>query len=162
MADTSQARVAAFHHQPPSMRVLRWLVVGVLCVHVPLASYSGYRAIVQVYDLTVRTSGTVLRPGTSVGFDVASSGRVTVDVELLLVQRARTETLAVKIVPTHGTPSYDPRTIRASAVVVLTPAMLAPFDAGPATVRAIANGRSQWLRTPPPKVRELSVDVAPH
>jgi len=33
------------------MRVLRWIIVPLLAVHVILATYSGYRAIVQVYSV---------------------------------------------------------------------------------------------------------------
>jgi len=38
--------------------------------------------------------------------------------------------------------------------------MLAGFDAGAATLRASAVGRPQWLRVPPPTIRERSVTIA--
>jgi hypothetical protein len=43
--------------------------------------------------------------------------------------------------------------------VVLAPEQLARFLSGPATVRATATGRRQWLRLPPPTVREAAVDI---
>jgi hypothetical protein len=151
--------ISQFHRQPPSMRVLKWIVVPFVCVHVVLASFSGYRAIVQVYSLDLRASGPTLRPGSTVTFDVASSGRVWVHVDVELRQGQRAETLAVHWIPTHTTPSYDPRTIRGHVELTLTPEQLARLEPGPAVVRATAHGRSQWLRTPPPVVRELGVNV---
>lgn len=77
------------------MRVLKWIVIAVLGGHVPLAIYSGYRAIVQVYSVRVRAPSEPLQSGSRVGFDVATAGRVPVDVELMLVQGSRAETLTV-------------------------------------------------------------------
>jgi hypothetical protein len=55
--------------------------------------------------------------------------------------------------------SYDPRTIHAASHVQLTSPQLAPFQSGAATLRATANGRSQWLRVPPPVVTERAVRI---
>ena len=46
-----------------------------------------------------------------------------------------------------------------SLSVTLTPAMLSEFDPGPATLRASAVGRPQWLRVPPPSIREQAVSI---
>jgi hypothetical protein len=75
---------------------------------------------------------------------------------LELVQGAVAETLGCP----NENASYDPRPKRASASVVLTPASLAPFKPGLALVRATANGGMQWLRTPPPTIREQRVEIA--
>ena len=42
----------------------------------------------------------------------------------------------------------------------LTPTMLDGFEPGTAMLRATAVGRSQWLRIPPPTVREQPVRIA--
>jgi hypothetical protein len=76
-----------------------------------------------------------------------------------LIQSAQTETVAVFRVRDHTNASYDPRTIHAERRVTLTSEQLARFHPGPARLRAIANGRSQWLRVPPPVIREQSVQI---
>ena len=43
--------------------------------------------------------------------------------------------------------------------VVVTPELLGRFEPGAALVRATAHGRSQWLRTPPPEVREVAIEI---
>lgn len=142
------------------MRVLRWIILPLLAVHVTLATFSGYRAIWQIYRLDLRVADQVLRPGTTVGFEVVSSGRVEADAALVLVQGDTAETLAVRWLPRNQNASYDPRPQRASASVVLTPAHLTAFTPGPAIVRVTAFGNMQWLRTPPPKIREQRVEIA--
>ena len=142
------------------MRVLRWIILPLLAVHVVLAAFSGYRAIWQIYRLDLRVSDAVLRPGATLGFDLVSSGRVEADAQLEIIQGSVAETLAVKFLPRNGNASYDPRPQRGSASVVLTQAHLARFAPGPAVVRATAFGSMQWLRTPPPKIRERRVEIA--
>jgi hypothetical protein len=44
---------------------------------------------------------------------------------------------------------------------VVTPELLARFASGAAVVRATAHGRPQWMRTPPPEVREVAVEIGP-
>jgi hypothetical protein len=85
-----------FHREPPSMRVLKWIIGPLVAVHVVLATISGYRAIVQVYHVELAASDSVLRPGTTISYGAASSGRVPVDVEVELIQGARRDTLAVQ------------------------------------------------------------------
>jgi hypothetical protein len=148
-----------FHREPPSMRVLKWIVGPVVAVHIVLATISGYRAIVQVYRVDLAASDSILRPGTTVSFAAASSGRVPVDVEVELIQGSRRDTLAVKWIPDHPVASYDPRTINAAGTVTVTADHLAHFNAGPAILRVTGNGKSQWLRVPPPRVRELPVRI---
>jgi hypothetical protein len=157
----SRSAVQRFHTEAPSMRVLRWIIVPLVAVHVVLATFSGYRAIWQIYRLELRVADPVLRPGTSVGFAVVSSGRVEADASLELIQGPVAETLAVRLLPRNGNASYDPRPQRASASVVLTATHLAAFKPGAALVRATANGGMQWLRTPPPTVREQRVEIPP-
>ena len=154
-------RQAVFHEWPPSIRILTWILIPFLTVHVVLATISGYRAIVQVYDVRVDAPGHALTPGDTLMLRVATSGRAPIDAEVILEQGEVLDTLAVLLIPDHTNPSYDPRTIRASKLVVLTPAVLERFRPGPATLRAVGNGRSQWLRVPPPVRFARPVVVAP-
>lgn len=88
-----------------------------------------------------------------------SSGRTTIDVRVELIQAGHSETLAVQQVRGNDWASFDPRPRRASQSVVLTPDQLARFLPAPAAVRATATGRRQWLRLPPPTVREAAVEI---
>lgn len=141
------------------MRALKWIILPLLAVHVALATWSGYRAIVQVFELELHSTSAVLTRGSTVGADVVSSGRVPVTLRLELVQGARVETLAVTRVRDSENPSYDPRSRRGAVSVALDSAVLTRLSPGPATLRATALGASQWLRTPPPTIRELAVRV---
>ena len=158
-ARASAARVATFQESSRSLRVLFWIVLPFAVAHVVLATISGYRAIVQVYSVQLTTDAPTLRPGTTVSVAVATSGRTTIDGVLELIQSARVETVAVFRVRDHTNASYDPRTIHAERRVTLTSEQLARFHPGPARLRAIANGRSQWLRVPPPVIREQTIQI---
>jgi hypothetical protein len=82
-----------------------------------------------------------------------------VDVWLEMIQGTRAETLGVRRVPTGGSPAYDPRFKYGSMTVAVTPELLGRFEPGAALVHATAHGRSQWLRTPPPEVREVGIEI---
>src|SRR5688500_9694732 len=81
------------------------------------------------------------------------------DARIELVQRGRVAMLGEVYLPRNREPVFDPRPQRGSVVVALTAEALAPFENGPATLRASALGRPQWLRTPPPTIREQAVTV---
>jgi hypothetical protein len=147
------------HEQPRSMKLLWRILLPLLIVHVVLATWSGYRAIVQVFDLDLHVTNTALRQGATLGYDVVTSGRATVTVRLELIQSAHAETLVVRDVPGSFNPSYDPRSRKGSAIVALSPEVMSRFAPGPAVVRVTAIGRSQWLRTPPPTIRETPVTI---
>jgi hypothetical protein len=82
-------------------------------------------------------------------------------VRLELVQGARAETLGTLTTRGNRDGALDPRPRHATLTVTLTPATVRRFAAGPAVLRAVATGASQWLRTPPPTVREARVTLAP-
>src|SRR3712207_3931542 len=94
---------------PSSVAFVRKALIVLVAVHVPLACWSGYRAIVQVQRLELSAAERVLRDGSSVRADVVSSGRATVDVTLEMIQGAQVETLGTRRVPAGGSPAYDPR-----------------------------------------------------
>lgn len=145
---------------PPWAVVLaRRAALAVLAVPVALGVLSGWRAWVQVRSLELRAPAPVLRAGSELRARVVTSGRTFVDLRLEMVQGARAETLAVRQVPKNRDAATDPRSRRDSLAVVLAPDVLERFRAGPVRVRAVARGRPQWLREPPPTVRELALEI---
>ncbi len=133
------------------------LVLVALCAVTALAS--GYRAYIQVYSLELRVAEPVLRGGSVISTEVVGSGRTTVDVRLELIQGDRSATLAVQQARGNDWAAFDPRPRKASQTLALTPELLARFGAGAATLRATATGRPQWMRLPPPLVREAAVEI---
>jgi hypothetical protein len=133
------------------------LILLALCFVTALVS--GYRAYYQVRSLDLQLTEPILRNGSVIQIAVVGSGRTTIDVRLELIQGTRSETLAVKHLPGNNWASFDPRSTSGSYRVVLTPDLLARFRTGPAKVRAIATGRPQWTRLPPPEVREITVEI---
>lgn len=141
------------------MAVLKKATVVFVIAWFVLALISGHRALFQVQRLGLTVTDPALRNGATIRVDARSSGRVTVDVLLEIIQQERSETLAMRRIPTSRDPALDPRWKRASLSFVVTPAVLSRFQPGPAVVRATGLGRSQWLRTPPPTVREAAVSI---
>jgi hypothetical protein len=139
--------------------VLRRIVVPLLVVHFTLAAISGYRAIVQVYRVDIDAQSLELQAESPTTVRATTSGRTTVDVGLELVQGNRARTLTVLHIPGHRDGAMDFRPIRASRTVTVPDSVLRRFEAGPALLRATAHGRSQWLRVPPPVIKELSVTL---
>src|SRR5438046_3029251 len=126
---------------PPVGRWIRWLIIFVvLATYVVPGLLSSYRAWVQVRSLDLIVPHRDLRIGDTIRVNTVSWARTFVDVDLLLVQGTRAETLAVHQIPKNHNASIDPRWRRDSIVVVLTPSMLVGYDRGPAAVRARAIG----------------------
>lgn len=141
------------------LAVLKRAALALLALCVLTAAASGYRAYYQVRSLELRLSGPALREGSSIRVEVSGSGRTTIDVRVELMQGGRSETLAERRLPGNEWASFDPRPTRASHEVVLRPEQLAGFQSGAAKVRATATGRPQWMRLPPPTVRETGVEI---
>ena len=87
------------------------------------------------------------------------AGRASVDVVVEVIQGTRAETLGVQHVPAGPSPASDPRFRRGAMSIVVTPELLTRFAPGAAVIRATAHGRPQWMRTPPPEVREVAVQI---
>ena len=143
--------------RPPAIyRVLRLGTLALVAVWVPLAAWSGYRAIVQIFRLDVDVPERVAA-GTLVRANVVTSGRTHADVSIALVQGAQVRPVASRFIRGNSDGALDPRPRRDSLVVALTTEQLAGWGPGPLVLRATAVGRSQWLRLPPPTVREVTV-----
>jgi len=157
--NVSVTKLGVFHQSSKSLRILWWVLAPFVAVHIVLATISGYRAIWQIYRVDLSASSNVLAPGTTITWGYVSSARVPSDAELQLVQGAIKQSLSVAELPANHIPSYDPRSRTASVTVRLTPEQLSKFARGPALLRVTAYGNMQWLRTPPPKVREAVVSI---
>lgn len=142
-----------------SVVVVKRAFLVVLAVCCLVAAMSGQRAYFQIRDFDIHSSERVLRAGSRVQTSIVTSGRAFADVRLEMIQGARSETLAVQQVAKNDYALIDPRRQRASLTVTLTPGLLARFRTGSARLRATATGRAQWLRVPPPEVRELGVEI---
>lgn len=149
--------------EPPALRVMRRMSMPILVVVAVLFLVSGVRALIQVYTLDVwaSTNNPSLQGSFEAGTSVVTSGRGPATVKLELVQEDRSETLVIDSVRGRNFPVVNPLPRRSTRRVVVSPVVLSRFSAGPATLRATALGRPQWLRTPPPTVRSLAITIAP-
>jgi hypothetical protein len=143
-----------------SMKVLRWIIIPFLCVHLTLAVISGYRAVVQIFRLELRLPTPTITVGSRVGLYVVTSARVEAIAVLELRQGIRAETLGIQCMPRNWDAAYDPRPRHDSLFTIIGSDVLGRFDPGPAALRVTAIGSPQWLRTPPPTVREAPVTIA--
>jgi hypothetical protein len=142
-------------------RIAQRVILIVTLLVVTIGAWSAYRAWFQVRALDMRVLSPDLRPGLPVVVQVVTSGRTLVDVRLELVQGAHVEMLAtLRVAATHDG-FFDPRARHGSMMPSFTPDFLAHFEPGPAVLRATAIGRPQWMRTPPPVVKEMAVIVTP-
>lgn len=144
---------------PRLMRVVqRVLIIGAL-LQLSIALWSGYRAIVQIFKLELSVVSTNLRPGMPAVVHVVTSGRTNATVRLELIQGTHAELLANLRVAGSRDGFYDPRTRQGTMMPLFTTEFLAHFHPGPAIVRATATGSMEWLRVPPPTVREIPVVI---
>lgn len=165
----------------PSQRSFVFVLLKRLCL-VLLSAYfvigliSAYRAWYQVKSLDLKLTGFTgpiirhldhRRDNTIVGVasgsvfeaDLVSYARTHIDVRLELVQGTNSETLAFGTLPGNQWGFWDPRTRQRSFKTVLTDEVLSHFQPGRAKWRATAIGRHQWMRLPPPVVREMTVEL---
>jgi hypothetical protein len=145
-------------------RVFRWLrrfTIATACIHLALFCWSIYWRIWQVRRIEVIATATVLAPSTTVGYDVVTSGEVRNLIRFELVQGAQHEILLEQRAATNRISAYDPRVFRYTPRVTIGPELLSRFRAGPAALRLTVFGGQKLLHTPPCRVRELQVRLAP-
>lgn len=147
--------------EPRALWLVKRTIVIVVGVHACLALVSGYRAIVQIYRVRIDAPARPLAAGATVHVSVVTSGRTYAHVRLELVQEGRATLLGLRDVPRNRDGAYDPLPQRASLDVVLSAGQLSHVRPGSAVLRATAVGARQWLRVPPPTVREAPVVIAP-
>jgi hypothetical protein len=159
LASLSFAR--RFNEGPRIVRVVYRVLLICALFYVAIGAWSAYRAWVQVRQLDLKLITTDIRPGVMAVVSVVTSGRTPIDVRLELVQGPHSEMLSDLRVSASHDGFLDPRARHGTMMPSFTADFLAHFQPGPAIVRATALGRPQWMRTPPPVVRELPVVIAP-
>jgi hypothetical protein len=140
---------------------IRWLklvFVAVVVALLAIGMVSAHRAYFQIRDLEVDAPD-LLTEGSVVRTSVVSSGRTACDVVVELIQGAHSETLLKLHNNGNELGFFDPRAQHDSSSVTLTKETLSSFQPGTARLRAVAIGRHQWFRLPPPTVRELDVVI---
>jgi hypothetical protein len=145
-------------------RVYRWVrrfAIATLVIHSSLFCWSIYRRIWQVQRIEVLAPATVLAPSATVGYDVITSGEVRNLIRLELVQGAQHEILLEQRGDVNRISAYDPRVFRYTPTVTIGAEVLSRFHAGPAALRLTVFGGQKLLHTPPARVRELQVRLAP-
>ena len=138
---------------------VRRVCIAAFSIHMVFFAWSIYRRVWQVVHIELEASATTLAPGTTVSYDVITSGEVRNRIQLELVQGAHAETLREELSRLHSISGYDPRLWRYERTIVITPELLSRFTAGPATLRLTGWGSQKLLRTPAPRVRELVVQL---
>ena len=136
-------------------------MIALACVYMLFASWSLYRRIRQILRIEVRATSLVLTPGSTVGYDVVASGETQNRIRLELVQGERSELLLEQRARVNAISALDPRVFRYTPTVAITPALLARFQPGPATLRVTGFGGMKLLHTPAPRIRELQVSLQP-
>jgi hypothetical protein len=142
-------------------RPIRWLkrcFILVIVTLLAMGAMSSYRAYVQVKSVELNAPR-LLSVGSVVHTSVVTSGRTMADVEVDLIQGAHSAQLLKLHLTGNRLGFFDPRTQTASETVFLTSKMLSGFQPGAARLRSVATGRHQWMRLPPPTVREIEVEV---
>jgi hypothetical protein len=152
---------AMARRESPAVRYVRRLSIAVACVYGVLFWWNMVARIRQVMRIEARVSSMQLTPGSSVGYDVITSGEVPNRLVLELVQGERREILFEQRAGFHRISAIDPRVFRYTPTLVLTPAQLSRFRTGPAIVRVTGYGEQKLLRTPAPRVREARVWLRP-
>jgi hypothetical protein len=144
-------------------RVVGWIrsaLIGVALVYAVLAAWGMYRRIWQVQRIELSVPSTTLSDGSTVSYDVITSGEVQNLIRLELVQRTRSVVLAERRGRLSAINTIDPRLFRDNGTVRVSAGALAGFVAGPAVARLTVFGGQKLLHTPAPRVREVAVNLA--
>lgn len=121
---TSFAAALARRESSVVLRVRQAMIV-VACIYAVFFSWSSYRRIRQVLRIEVRAGSLVLAPGSTVGYDVVTSGKVPNRIRLELVQDGRSEVLLEQHASVSRVSALDPRVFRYAPTVTITPVLLA-------------------------------------
>lgn len=146
--------------EPKAVLWVRRACIAILTVHMVFATWSLVRRIWQVFRIDLTASASTLHPGAGISYDVVTTGEVHNRIRLELVQGAHSEILAEEVSRVSAIATYDPRLFRYQRTMPVTAELLNRFTAGPATLRLTGFGSQKLLRTPPPRISELSVHLA--
>jgi len=160
MASLRMADVLTTRRESRTVLWVRRVVIAVACVHMVFFSWSIVRRLRQVLRIELSASSPVLHPGSTVSYDIVTSGETHNRILLELVQPTHSETLLEQRAAVNGVSAYDPRVFRYTPTVTLSGEILARFSPGPATLRLTGFGGQKLLHTPAPRVRELQVQIS--
>ena len=147
--------------EPRALVVVRRVIIVVAAVYIALSIWGIYRRLVQVQRIEIVQVPDPLLAGSVVRLDVITSGETFNRIRLELVQDLRRAILFERLSEVNRINTIDPRVFRYTPGVVVTPATLAGFQPGTATLRLTVFGNEKLLRTPAPRVREVTVRLAP-
>ena len=145
------------HDARPILWLKRLFVLMIVALLL-IGTVSSHRAYFQVRSLEL-SAPRALSAGSIVNASVVGSGRTQVDVEVDLNQGAHSERIMHLHLTGNNLAFFDPRQQHDSDSLALTSETLSKFQLGPARLRAVATGREQWTRLPPPTVREIDVEI---
>ena len=145
-------------HEARPILWLKRLFVFVIVLLLVIGAVSSHRAYFQVRSLELNAPQS-LSAGSVVKMSVVGSGRTMLDVDVDLIQGTHSERLLHVHLTGNELAFFNPRTQHGSDSVVLTSETLSKFEPGPARLHAVATGREQWTRLPPPTVREMEVEI---
>ena len=137
---------------------LKRLFVAIIVALLAIGMVSAHRAYFQIRSLELNAPDLLIE-GSVVQTSVVSSGRTACDVDVELIQGAHSERLLKLHLTGNNFGFFDPRAQEDSSRVTLNREILSSFQPGTARLRAVATGRHQWFRLPPPTIRELEVVI---
>lgn len=120
---------------------------------------AAHRAYYQVTKVEIVPAVSDLFPGLQFEARAVTSGRTMATLVVELEQGGSAQAVVRSEIRANRWRFWDPRRVYTTESIVLTDRHIAPFSSGPATLRVTGHGRSQWLRVPPPVVREYSVRI---
>ncbi|HUQ46659.1 MAG TPA: hypothetical protein VM053_00285 [Gemmatimonadaceae bacterium] len=139
--------------------ILRRVIIGVAIIHFSLAAASGVRAVKQVYSVQIETRTNPGAAGAVIVARIVTSGRVSNVAHIELVQGQHIETLVRATLPENKSFFYDPRPQHVALRATLSQEVVSRFAPGRARLRAVVEGRSQFVHIPAPKILEVGITI---
>ena len=147
--------------EPRAVAWVRSALFAVALVYAVLAAWGMYRRIWQVQRIELSVLSRTLTAGSTIAYDVMTSGEAQNRIRLELVQGGHSAVLVERRARLSAINTIDPRLFRERGTAVLSAGVLSGFAPGSAVVRLTVFGGQKLLRTPPPRTREYAVNVAP-
>ena len=145
--------------EPRAVAYVRYVLITIALLYAVLAAWGMYRRIWQVQRIDLSIASRTLSAGSTVAYDVITSGETQNLIRLELVQGVHSVVLVERRGQVNAINTIDPRLFRDSGTVVLSREVLSGFTRGPAVVKLTVFGGMKLLRTPPPRTREYVVDL---
>ena len=139
-------------------RILKRVTIVAAIVHFSLAAVAGFRAFVQVYSVGLDVPA-VISPGTAFTGRVITSGRVFNDARVELIQGEKSETIATAFITNNRTAFYNAIPRRTEIAATIPADILTRFQRGSAKLRITGFGTAQFTRVPPPKSKDVVVEL---